>query len=347
MKKDAQPLSRRRMLQLSGTVALAGLVPGLVRGQSALKARVAWQSSAQTASYLYAHTTGALKAQGLEVEHLKFSAGPPIFAGLRSESIDIAFFAETPASIALAQGIPVKVISVAADYGGAMGLVAAKDSGIKKIADLRGRKVAVVRGSAAHFTLGAILKQHGMTFGDVQMMAVDITNLIPAFQNRDVDAALYWEPWMSRLVQAGGTVLITNWEAKQPSATMWMARSRWLEQNEAAAVAFVRGLDSVVGDLRSHPARVAATISPELGLDANALTAILSRGARFPSAREMIDPGYVYSMAPQVVSAEQGLAGVLKEVGTFMKDLGVVPRVPDVKNSFYPNAVQATARSKA
>jgi ABC-type nitrate/sulfonate/bicarbonate transport system substrate-binding protein len=184
-----------------------------------------------------------------------------------------------------------------------------------------------------------------MTFSDVELMAVDVTNLIPAFQNRNVDAALYWEPWMSRLVQAGGDVLMTNWQAKQPSATMWMARTKWLEQNASAAVAFVRGLNSVVDDIRNSPAKVAATVSPELGLDAASLTKVLTHGARFPTVQEMLDPGYVYSIAPQAVAAEKGLAKVIKDVATFMKDLGVVDRVPDVKSAFYAQAAQAVARS--
>ena len=344
---DHKVNGRRNLLKASGAAVLAGVVPGLARAQPSMKVRVAWQSSAQTASYLYAHTTGVLKAQGLDVEHLKFSAGPPIFAGLRSDSIDIAFFAETPAAIALAQNIPVKVIAMAADYGGAMGLVVGKDSGIRSVADLRGKRIAVVKGSAAHFTLGGLLKSNQMSFGDVQLIALDVTNLIPAFQKRDVDAALYWEPWMSRLVQSGGTLLVTNWQAKEPSATMWMARTRWLEQNPDAAAAFIRALDSVVGTIRTSPDKVAETISDELGLDVPSLTAVLSKGAKFPTVREMLDPGYVYSIAPQVTSSGKGLAGVLSDVASFMKDAGVVDSVPDVTKGFDARAAMKVASVKA
>src|SRR5947207_3300956 len=78
--------SRRKLLQIAGGSLLAGMAPGMLRAQAPMKVRVAWQSSAQTASYLYAHTTNALKVAGLDVEHIKFSAGPPIFAALRSDS---------------------------------------------------------------------------------------------------------------------------------------------------------------------------------------------------------------------------------------------------------------------
>ena len=337
---------RRVVLKLVAAGLAGTVVPRLSRAQSSMTARVAWQSSAQTATYLYAHTTGLLKAQGLEVEHLKFSAGPPIFAGLRGGSIDIAFFAETPAAIALAQGIPVKVISFAADYGGAMGLVVTKESGIRSVADLRGKRIAVVKGSAAHFTLGGILAREKMSFDDVRLVAIDVTNLIPAFKNRDVDAALYWEPWMSRLVEAGGTLLLTNWQAHEPSATMWMARTAWLEQNQAAARAFIRALDGAVEPIRNDPGKVAATISDELGLDVPSLTAVLTRGARFPSVRETLDPGYVYSIAPQATSAGRGLAAVLKDVGTFMHDNGVVDRMPDVTKGFDVRAATEVAGLK-
>ncbi len=339
--------ARRSFLRGSGGMALAAAVPVAAFGAAPVKARVAWQSSAQTASYLYAHSSGALKNAGLDVEHLKFSAGPPIFAALRSDSVDISFMAETPASILLAQGIPAKVFAFSADYGGAMGLVTAKGSGIDSAAALRGKKIAVVRGSAAHYTLGAILKQHGMSFGDVQLMSLDVTNLIPAFQNRDVDAALYWEPWMSRLVQAGGTVLMTNWQARQPSATMWVARTKWLEQNPDAALAFVKALDSVVRVIRTTPDKVAETISTELGLEPKLLVDVLAKGNKFPTAREYMSADYTYSLAPEAVAQGRGLAGVLRDVATFMKDNGVVDKVPDVTQAFYPDAalryVKATA----
>lgn len=338
---------RRNLLKLAAAGLVGNLLPTISRAQGTMKVRVGWQSSAQTATYLYAHTTGLLKAQGLDVDHLKFSAGPPIFAGLRGGSIDIAFFAETPASIALAQGIPVKVISFAADYGGAMGLVVGKDSGIRTVADLRGKRIAVVKGSAAHFTLGGILGREKMGFNDVRMVAIDVTNLIPAFKNRDVDAALYWEPWMSRLMEAGGTLLLTNWQAHEPSATMWMARTAWLEQNQPAARAFIRALDGAVEPVRKDPGKVAATISEELGLDVPSLTAVLTRGARFPTVREMLDPSYVYSIAPQATATERGLAGVLKEVAVFMHDAGVVDRVPDVTKGFDVRAAAEVAGVKA
>jgi len=339
-------ITRRNALKLAGATVIAGVVPHLARAQSGAKPRIAWQSSAQTASYLYARTSGVLKTAGVEVEHIKFSAGPPIFAALRSDSVDLAFFAETPAAILMAQGIPAKVISVAADYGGAMGLVTRKESGIRTVSDLRGKKIAVVRGSAAHFTLGAILRQNKMSFSDVELMSVDVTTLIPAFQNGNVDAALYWEPWMSRLVQSGGTLLMTNWQAKQPSATMWVARTKWLEQNEPTAVAFVKGLDVVNADIRKNPSKVAATISEELGLDSPTLTEVLTTETRFPTLQEMLDPGYVYSIAPQSVVAEKGLAGVLKEVAVFMTEIGTIDRVPDVTKGFAPEVAQKALQSK-
>ena len=338
-------MRKRQFLKFTAAgAALSVLMPGrLGHSQNRTTIRVAWQPSTQSATYLYARTTGAFKNAGLEIEHLKFSAGPPMFAAVRSESVDMLFIAETGATVLLSQDIPAKVVSFAADYGDAMALIAAKDSGVNKVSDLRGKKVAIVRGSAAHFTLGALLRQEGMTFSDVELMAIDVTNLIPAFQNGNVHAALYWEPWMSRLVQAGGRVLVTNKQAKQPSATMWLARTKWLEQNEPAVTAFIRAMDSVVNEVRRSPGKVAATISEELGLDAKSVTAVLEKGAYFPTVKETLNPGYQYSIAPQAVAAEKGLAGVLKEVAVFMKDAGVINRVPDVTKVFATGPAQKVA----
>lgn len=334
---------RKRQFLKAAAVSVGAATLGAGRsvfGSNLTRIRVAWQPTSQTVAYLYARASGVFRDAGLEIEHFRFSAGPPMFAAVRSESVDVLFIAETGATVLLSQEIPAKVVSFAADYGGAMALIAGKDSGINKVSDLRGKKVAIVRGSAAHFTLGALLRQEGMTFDDVQLMSVDITNLIPAFVNGDVQAALYWEPWMNRLVQSGGRVVVTNRQAQQPSATMWLARTKWIEQNASSLTAFLRAMDSVVSDIGQTPGKVAATVSQELGIDAVTLAKILEQGVYYPTIRESLDPSYTYSIAPSAVAAGKGLASVLKDVAVFMKDAGVIRRVPDVTKVFSTGAAE-------
>jgi ABC-type nitrate/sulfonate/bicarbonate transport system substrate-binding protein len=60
--------------------------------------------------------------------------------------------------------------------------------------DLKGKKIAFLSGTSAHIGLVTALQKAGFAPADVQMVTMDITNMVPAFTNKDVDAAYAWEP---------------------------------------------------------------------------------------------------------------------------------------------------------
>jgi ABC-type nitrate/sulfonate/bicarbonate transport system substrate-binding protein len=78
---------------------------------------------------------------------VKFTAGPPFFSAFQSGSIDVGYMGFQPAVTAIAQGIPIKIIALENDAWGAEGLVVRPDSGIKTLADMRGKTIATKRGS--------------------------------------------------------------------------------------------------------------------------------------------------------------------------------------------------------
>ena len=148
--------------------------------------------------------------EGLDVNLIKFTAGPPFFAAFQSRSIDVGFMGLQPAVTAVAQGVPVKIVAAENDAFGAEGLVARDDSGIKMLTDLRGKKVATKRGSSAHTALLTGLQIAGLKEGDIQLVDLDVTALLPAFRKGDIQAAWYWEPWMGLLKRENGRVVATD-----------------------------------------------------------------------------------------------------------------------------------------
>jgi NitT/TauT family transport system substrate-binding protein len=97
--------------------------------------------------------------------------------------------AETP--------IPVKQVLVLDASHGGDGIVAKKE--IKTIQDLKGKTVAgQMGGGASYFWLNYVLMQHGMKLSDLKMVDMRAGDAGAAFVAGKVDAAVTWEPWLSR-----------------------------------------------------------------------------------------------------------------------------------------------------
>ena len=82
------------------------------------------------------------------------------------------------------------------DSNGGDGIVAVKD--IKSIADLKGRKVAVNEGSVSEFYLNVLLGKAGLKESDLNTVNMTAADAGGAFVAKRVDAAVTWEPWLTK-----------------------------------------------------------------------------------------------------------------------------------------------------
>jgi len=82
------------------------------------------------------------------------------------------------------------------DSKGGDGIVARKE--IASVKDLKGKKVAFSEGSVSHFFLAFLLKQNGMSLKDVTVVNMTAGDAGAAFVAGKVDAAVTWEPWLTK-----------------------------------------------------------------------------------------------------------------------------------------------------
>jgi NitT/TauT family transport system substrate-binding protein len=100
------------------------------------------------------------------------------------------------------------VMAVDESVGGD-GIVARKD--ITKVEDLRGKRVAFQHGLPAEFFLRALLQQNKVSLKDVQVTDLQTADAGAAFIAGKVDAAVVWEPWLTRATDEGnGHVLAST-----------------------------------------------------------------------------------------------------------------------------------------
>ena len=189
---------RRSFLQAAGASMVGGLAIGPVLralgATASTKIRFGWQPTLNGARYFIAHDEGLFAKNGIEVEQIKFLAGPPFFAAFQSGSIDVGFMGTPPASVGIAQGVPMKIFAVENYAPGSEGLIVTAKSGINSLKDLRGKRIAAQRGTSGEYGLITGLKSVGMTLKDIDYLTLDVTALLPAFTNGNIDGGWYWEP---------------------------------------------------------------------------------------------------------------------------------------------------------
>jgi ABC-type nitrate/sulfonate/bicarbonate transport system substrate-binding protein len=207
MRREGQPVRRREFLR-AGVVAGAALTAGFPSGPAAAqgkgKARFAYLQLGWAACEII-HKEDLLGRRGWQVEY-NVIGGPPAplvstFAAGNVDSIDMSFVL---AAKMFEDNVPLKVTGVATAVLGA--IIVRKDAGIKKVEDLRGRKMAAIVGSTSFFDIRTlILKAYGMDIQkDVQIVtATGQPDMVNALAKKDVDAMLSWTPTTEQVVFNG------------------------------------------------------------------------------------------------------------------------------------------------
>ena len=134
------------------------------------------------------------KAEGLNILPVLFRSGPTAMQALVSGSIQFSTGFGTGTRAAMA-GAPIKGI-IGFNNKPAFILYGRKEAGIRSIADVKGKKIAVTGiGSTTDFAARAILMHHHIDPDkEVSILAVGSESVFSALQKGAVDAAVLWAP---------------------------------------------------------------------------------------------------------------------------------------------------------
>ena len=151
------------------------------------------------------------KALGVTVNWVgPFPAGPQLIEAINAGKVDIGTVGETPPIFSQAAGVT-EVIYIAGrrpTKGLSQGIVVRADSRIKRLADIKGKKVAFQRGSNAHYLLAKALREVGLKITDVQVVGLTPSEARDAFIQNKVEVWVASDPFLA-LVER--TIPIRNW----------------------------------------------------------------------------------------------------------------------------------------
>lgn len=148
-------------------------------------------------------------------------------------------------------GVPIKIVSVNDTSDGADGIIATQE--IQSIEDLRGKKVAYEVGSPSHFLLSYLLDQKGMTTKDLVTVNQSAADAGASFVAGKVDAAVTWEPWLSKAKDRNGGHLLASTKGLPILSGGPIFLSDVVEKRPEDVKAFIRGVLAAVEYVNQHP----------------------------------------------------------------------------------------------
>jgi sulfonate transport system substrate-binding protein len=151
-----------------------------------------------------------LKPLGYSVTWKEFPGGPQLLEAVKVDAVDFAHSGEAPPIFAQSAGAPLLYIGHEPPAPNGEAILVPKDSPIATIADLKGRKIALNKGSNVHYLLVKALEKAGVKYADVELIFLPPAEGRAAFEKGAVDAWVIWEPYRAAAEIALGARTLAN-----------------------------------------------------------------------------------------------------------------------------------------
>ena len=304
-------LSRRAF-----TLLVATLAGGLAAAPALAQEKVVRIGYQKYGTLILLKNKGLLEARlkplGYTVKWAEFPAGPQLLEALNAGAVDFGNTGEAPPIFAQAAGAPLVYVGYepAAPQGEA--ILVPKDSPLKTVADLKGKTVALNKGSNVHYLLVKALEKAGVTHSDTKPAFLTPADARAAFERGSVDAWAIWDPFQAaaeKTIEArqltDGTGIVSNYQ-------FYLASRPFVEQAPQVVDAVLAGVAEIGAGVKANPAAAAAEFSPLIGIPAPILEVAL--------ARQQYD---VKPITPEVAAAQQRVADTFHALGLIPRQIRI------------------------
>ncbi len=196
----------------------------------------------------------------------EFPAAAPLLEALNAGAIDAGGVGDAPFTFAAAAGVPVKAFLAFRNRQDGLAILAAADSPIRTVADLKGRRIATNRGSIGHQVVLAALEEAGLPADAVTLSFLPPADAKIALASGSVDAWATWEPYTSTAELAGLVRVVRDGNGITPGLSFAVASDAALKGKRALLADFGERLARARAWALGDPAPYAKVWSKLIGL---------------------------------------------------------------------------------
>ena len=229
----------------------------------------------------------ALQPLGTTVAWSEFPSGPPLLEALNAGAIDFGSAGEAPPIFAQAASPELRYVATEPPAPRGEAILVPKDSPIRSVAELRGKTIALNKGSNVHYLLVRALEQAGVPYDAVKLAFLAPADANAAFVRGSVDAWVIWDPFQAAAERAtGARVLVdgqgvdgrgVNGQALAPNRQFYLSRRGFTDASPEIVSAVLKAIGEVDAWAEGHAEAVAAELAPSVGIPAPVLSVALGR----------------------------------------------------------------------
>jgi sulfonate transport system substrate-binding protein len=301
-----------------GALAI-GVVLGLTLGSVRADDKVVRIGFQKYGKLVLLKSKGSLDARlrpfGYKVVWTEFPAGPQLLEAVNVGVIDFGNTGEAPPIFAQAAGAPFVYVAHEPPAPRGEAILVPKDSSLKTVADLKGKKVALNKGSNVHYLLVRALEKAGIKYSEIDPVFLAPADARAAFERGAVDAWVIWDPYQAAAEAATGARTLADGTGIVANHQFYLAAKSFIDADPHVLDVVLAELSEVDAWAKGDMAAVAAQLSPSIGIPAPILEVALERQA--------------YGIKPidnAVIEEQQHIADTFHALGLLPKSI----RISDV-----------------
>ena len=349
---EGNQLQTARLLGISRNVVRArliqfGHIPGTLRSSRSEGVPSGSFSARRSAIRIGYQRLGALKLvrargrlesdllrRGLRVEWVDFASGMALVEAFRRGEVGLGVMGEGPPVIAHATQVPIVYLAAEGSAPEGEAIIVPAASSITRVADLRGKRIALTRGANVHYLLIQALEEAGLEYTDVQVEFLAPVEAEIAFANGLIDAWVLSDPTLAEVQQGGGARVLRDARGLASNAAYYVCTQAFAAAHPEVLEALLAELSSVSRWTADYFEEAVEAMAPRLGIakEVLAISLLRSDGARLvtgdliASQQRVADSFFKARLIPKAISVADAAWSVS---GRFAHEpADVAPRIP-------------------
>ena len=272
----ALSISRRRLVQ--GAAAAIALPSLGALAQAPRTLRVGNQKGALSVLKGRGTLEKRLAPLGVAVSWTEFNAGPVQLEALNVGSIDFGDVGEAPPIFAQAAGAPLAYVAATVPRPASEAVLVPKGSALRTVADLKGKKIALNKGSNVHYFIVKLAEKHGLAYTDLNLAYLPPADARAAFEKGSVDAWVISEPYLAAAEKTLDARVLADATAVVGNRAFYFSSLDYVAKNQDVLNIVTEEINAIDKWSEANKDAYATELAALLGLPKPVLDLSVSRG---------------------------------------------------------------------
>lgn len=306
-------MKRRGFLKLSiGAAAGVAFARAATAQASPRTIRIGYQKNGVL---VIARQQGSLERhfapQGIDVKWVEFPSGPPMLEAMNAGGVDYGAVGDSPPIFAQSAAAAI-VYAAGQPITNGQGILVQGNSSIHAIADLKGRRVGITKGSSAHNVVVQALEKAGLTYADITPVYLSPPDAGAAFANGSIDAWAVWDPFFAiGEIRQNGRILVNASDVGK--ANSFFVANRDFAKNHGRVLQQIIDVTGATARwAEAHRDAVAASLSAVTGIPIDVQTVAANRSSF-----------KVGAITDDIIATQQGVADRFFRLGLIPQPIAV------------------------